>query len=298
MIVIASPGQGSQKPGFLSPWLEYPGVADTLAGWSDAIGIDLVAHGSTSDADTIRDTQIAQPLIVAAGIITGRMVQKRLDDSPHTVYAGHSVGEFTAAALAGVLSDSDALRLVATRGRAMAKAAALEPTGMAAVLGGDPDEVAADLGARGLFPANVNGAGQVVAAGARNLLEQLVSSPPAGTRVIALDVAGAFHTHYMASAVEALREAANGVEFSDPIAPLYTNRDGSIVSSGSEVRDGLIGQVSMPVRWDLCMEGFGRGGVTRLVELAPAGALVGLAKRALPGVETLKIDLPEHLDAV
>jgi [acyl-carrier-protein] S-malonyltransferase len=298
MIVIASPGQGSQKPGFLTPWLDFPGVADTLGHWSESIGIDLVAHGSTSDGDTIRDTKIAQPLIVAAGIITGRMVQEALGDTASVAYAGHSVGEFTAAALAGVLSDSDALQLVATRGRAMAEAAALEPTGMAAVLGGDPDEVAADLESRGLFPANVNGAGQVVAAGVKSLLEQLVADPPAGARVIALDVAGAFHTHFMASAVEALRDAAGDVSFADPAAPLYTNRDGSIVSTGHDVRDLLIGQVSMPVRWDLCMESFSQAGISRLIECAPAGALVGLAKRALPGVETLKIDLPEHLDAV
>ena len=296
MIVIAAPGQGSQKPGFLTPWLDLPGVRDTVGGWSDAIGVDLIAHGTVSDQDTIRDTQIAQPLIVAAGLLTGRLIQQRLGANSEVSYAGHSVGEFTAAALAGVLSDEDALSLVGVRGRAMADAASLHDTGMSAVIGGTYDDVAADLESRGLVPANVNGGGQVVAAGLKSALAELAENPPAGTRVIPLDVAGAFHTHFMESAVETLREAASAVTFSSPHSPLYTNRDGSVVSDGDTVRDLLIGQVSSPVRWDLCMESFQSDGVTRLVELAPAGALVGLAKRALKDVEGLKIDLPEHIE--
>lgn len=298
MIVIAAPGQGSQKQGFLTPWLDVPGVRDTLAAWSDAIEVDLIAHGTVSDQDTIRDTQIAQPLIVAAGLITGRMVQAALGDEGPVSYAGHSVGEFTAAALSGAMSDEDALGLVAVRGRAMAHAASLEATGMSAVIGGDYDEVANNLTSRGLVPANVNGGGQVVAAGPTTALADLAENPPEGTRVIALDVAGAFHTHFMESAVATLRDAASPITFQTPHSPLYTNRDGSVVSDGVTIRDLLIGQVSSPVRWDLCMEGFSKNGVTRLIELAPAGALVGLAKRALKGVETLKVDLPEHLETL
>jgi [acyl-carrier-protein] S-malonyltransferase len=298
MIVIAAPGQGSQKPGFLTPWLDLPGVRDTLATWSEAIGVDLITHGTVSDQDTIRDTQIAQPLIVAAGLLTGRLVQQALGDTVATSYAGHSVGEFTAAALAGALSDEDALGLVAVRGRAMASAAAMEHTGMSAVIGGDYEEIASELTARGLVPANVNGGGQVVAAGPKAALAALAENPPSGTRVIPLDVAGAFHTHFMDSAVETLREAATEVTFRDPDAPLYTNRDGSVVGEGDTIRDLLIGQVSSPVRWDLCMEGMAKHGVTRFIELAPAGALVGLAKRALKEVETVKIDLPEHIESL
>ena len=298
MIVIAAPGQGSQKPGFLTPWLDLPGARDTLAAWSNAIDVDLITHGTTSDQDTIRDTQIAQPLIVAAGLLTGRLVQKALGDNVTVSYAGHSVGEFTAAALSGALSDEDALGLVAVRGRAMAHAAAQEDTGMSAVIGGEYDEVAKELTSRGLVPANVNGGGQVVAAGPKGALAELAENPPAGTRVIPLDVAGAFHTHFMESAVETLREAASGVVFHTPHSPLYTNRDGSIVSNGDTIRELLIGQVSSPVRWDLCMAGMANSGVTRLIELAPAGALVGLAKRALKEVETVKIDLPEHIESL
>ena len=298
MILIAAPGQGSQKPGFLAPWLGLPGLSTTLEKWSEAISVDLIRHGTTSDADTIRDTAIAQPLIVAAGLLTGRAVIDRLGAQPPVAFAGHSVGEFTAAALAGVLSDEDALTLVAARGRAMAEASALEPTGMSAVIGGDAKEVSAELVARGLVPANVNGGGQIVAAGALDALAQLAQEPPAGTRVIPLQVAGAFHTHYMAPAVDTLREVAMTVEFRDPHSPLYTNRDGSVVTEAEQVRELLVGQVASPVRWDLCMEAFARAGVTKMVELAPAGALVGLAKRALPGVETAKIDLPDHLDTL
>lgn len=296
MRIIVAPGQGSQKPGFLTPWLAYPGVEDTLRRWSDITGVDLVLHGTESDADTIRDTKVAQPLIVAAGLITGRALQATLGDEA-LAYAGHSVGEFTATALAGVLSDDDAMALVATRGRAMAEAAAQVETGMAAVLGLDYDQLAPQLEAKGLLPANVNGGGQIVAAGEKSALAELKDNPPEGARVIPLDVAGAFHTHFMSSAVEALAEAAASVAVSDPAATLYTNRDGSQVRSGAQMVEFLIGQVANPVRWDLCMESFARDGVTELVELAPAGALVGLAKRALKDVSASKLDLPEQLES-
>ena len=295
MRVIVAPGQGSQKPGFLTPWLDRPGARDTLSHWSDLTEVDLISHGTVSDADTIRDTKVAQPLIVAAGILTGRALQDKLGEEPLR-YAGHSVGEFAASALAGVFSDDDAMRLVAARGRSMAEAAAKVATGMSAVLGLEYDVLAPQLEARGLVPANVNGGGQIVAAGELSALAELKENPPEGARVIPLDVAGAFHTHFMSSAVDALREVAESVTTYDPVAPLYTNRDGSVVESGSQMVELLIGQVASPVRWDLCMESFARDGVTSLVELAPAGALVGLAKRALKEVAASKLDLPEQLD--
>ena len=295
MRVIVAPGQGSQKPGFLAPWLDRPGARDTLSRWSDLTEVDLISHGTVSDADTVRDTKVAQPLIVAAGILTGRALQEKLGDEPLR-YAGHSVGEFAASALAGVFSDDDAMRLVAARGRAMAEAAAKVATGMSAVLGLEYDVLAPQLEARGLVPANVNGGGQIVAAGELSALAELKDNPPEGARVIPLDVAGAFHTHFMSSAVDALREVAESIIAHDPVAPLYTNRDGSLVESGSQMVELLIGQVASPVRWDLCMESFARDRVTSLVELAPAGALVGLAKRALKEVAASKLDLPEQLD--
>lgn len=297
MRIVVAPGQGSQKPGFLAAWLEDPAVANQLGHWSEAIGIDLVAHGTTSDAETIRDTKIAQPLIVAAGLIAGRALQSRLSDAP-VAYAGHSVGEFTAAALSGVFSDDQAMALVATRGGAMAEAAAGTPTGMAAVVGADLETLRAPLEAAGVVPANVNSSTQVVAAGPLDALEALRESPPEGTRVIPLEVAGAFHTDYMAPARNTLAEAAAGIAPHDPRAALYTNKDGSVVSSGQTYLDLLVSQMTSPVRWDLCMQAFESAGVSELIELAPAGALVGLAKRALPGIVTRKLDLPEHLDEI
>lgn len=295
MRVVVAPGQGSQKPGFLLPWLDNPETRWMVADWSAAIGVDLIAHGTTSDADTIRDTRIAQPLIVAAGLIAGRALQATLTEDPH--YAGHSVGEFTAAALAGILSDVEALQLVAARGEAMATAAALTPTGMAAVVGADLPTLAGVFHQRGVTPANVNSSSQVVAAGDLDALNGLRDNPPEGTRVIPLEVAGAFHTAFMQSAQPALEAAAATLSPKNPTAVIYTNRDGSTVASGEAFVELLVSQLTSPVRWDLCMEAFSAAGVTELVELAPAGALVGLAKRSLPGVLTRRLDLPEQLAA-
>ena len=295
MRILAAPGQGSQKPGFLEPWLADESAKDSLAHWSDLTGIDLVAHGTTSDADTIRDTRIAQPLIVAAGLLTGRRVLAALGDSPVHL-AGHSVGEITAAALAGVFSDDEAMTFVAARGRAMADAAALTPTGMSAVVGAGYDAIAPVLEGMNLRPANVNSDSQVVAAGLLSDLAALKDNPPEGTRVIPLDVAGAFHTDFMSSAQEPLRAIASTMSPQNPMRPLHTNRDGSVVESGVEFLELLVGQVVSPVRWDLCMQSFEASGASEFIELAPAGALVGLAKRALTGVECRKIDLPEHID--
>ena len=296
MFVIAAPGQGSQKPGFLAPWLEVPGVRDQLAAWSALIGVDLIGHGTTSDEETIRDTAIAQPLIVASALVTGRALLERVSPAAALRCAGHSVGEFAASALAGVISDDDAMTLVALRGKAMAKASAEVPTGMSAVIGAEPGELESALSEQGLFAANFNGAGQVVVAGERSALERFAAAPPAGCRVIPLSVAGAFHTSYMASAVQALADAANGVQVSDPELPLYTNRDGSIVPSGRQALEWMVDQVSRPVRWDRCMESFESDGIEGMMELAPAGALVGLAKRAMKGIPTVAINAPEDLD--
>lgn len=296
MIVVVAPGQGSQSAGFLAPWLELDGVRERLGDLSEAAQVDLIMHGTTSDDDTIRDTKIAQPLIVAASIVTSHVV---LDGRRERVgaVAGHSVGEFAAAAVAGVLSDTDALSLVGVRGRAMAHEASLIETGMSALLGGDSAAIAARLDELGLFPANMNGAGQVVVAGAQSALAALAENPPAGARVIPLSVAGAFHTSYMTGAVDALRDAAANVSVRDPELPIYTNRDGSRIASGSQYLDLLVGQVSNPVRWDSCMDSFADDHVSGVIELAPAGALVGLVKRALKGTPTVAIKTPDDIPA-
>lgn len=296
MIVVVAPGQGSQTPGFLEPWVANPAHRALLEQYGDAAGIDLVAHGTVSDADTIRDTAIAQPLIVAASLVSAHALLDGRRDRVGAV-AGHSVGEFAAAAVAGVLSDVDAVRLVRERGLAMAEAAAVVPTGMSAVLGGDEDALTARLADLGLSAANRNGAGQIVVAGELPALAALAAEPVAGSRVIPLQVAGAFHTHYMASAVDRLRDAVSGVAVAEPSIPLYTNRDGSRVASGAAFVDLLVGQVSSPVRWDLCMDQFAADGITGVIELLPAGALVGLAKRALKGVPTVAVKSPDDLPA-
>lgn len=294
MFVIAAPGQGSQKPGFLAPWLESPSYRADLERWSEIIGSDLIAHGTTSDQETITDTAIAQPLIVASGIIVGRALLEALPTSTNVAFAGHSVGEFTAAALAGVISDDDALSLVALRGRAMAEASAATPTGMSAVIGGDPEVLSEAVDAAGLFAANFNGGGQVVIAGELTHLAQFQEDPPEGMRVIPLTVAGAFHTPYMQGAVSTLAEAAAAVTTHEAHHPLYTNRDGSRVEA-SDALSYLVDQVARPVRWDLCMESFAKDGIQGMMELAPAGALVGLAKRALKGVPTVALNSPDDL---
>ncbi|MGW4818946.1 ACP S-malonyltransferase [Streptomyces sp. NPDC004227] len=294
MLVLVAPGQGAQTPGFLTPWLELPGAADRVAAWSDVIGLDLVHYGTQADADAIRDTAVAQPLLVAAGLLSAAA----LGDTGADVVAGHSVGEITAAAFAGVLEDTAALALVRRRGQAMAEAAAITETGMSALLGGDPDVSTAHLGKLGLTPANVNGAGQIVAAGTMEQLAALNEDKPEGVRkVVPLKVAGAFHTHHMAPAVERLAEAAKSLSPADPKVTYVSNKDGRAVHSGSEVVERLVGQVANPVRWDLCMETFKELGATALIEVCPGGTLTGLARRALPGVKTLALKTPDDLDA-
>ncbi|MDQ2624094.1 MAG: ACP S-malonyltransferase, partial [Actinomycetota bacterium] len=284
------------SPGMLSPWLELPGTSELLGRWGERAGVDLVAHGTTSDAETIRDTAVAQPLLVASALATASIALDAALPGPDVV-AGHSVGEFPAAALAGVLSAEDAVALVAVRGSAMARAAAATPTGMSAVLGGDPAEVLARLAELGLTPANVNGGGQVVAAGTLEALAALGEAPPTRSRVIPLQVAGAFHTSFMSPAVAELADAAARTTTTDPVVTLLSNADGSPVARGSEALDRLVAQVANPVRWDLCCAQLLALGVTGLLELAPGGVLTGLARRTMPGVATVALRSPDDLDA-
>ena len=299
MIVVVCPGQGSQTPGFLAPWLEIPEFKSSIQLMQNASGIDLVSHGTISDSDTIRDTAVAQPLIVAAGVATMQTLLqgKSAHEAGIAGVSGHSVGEITAAVVSGVFDAKTGIKFVNERGQAMAKAAALEPTSMAAILGGDQSEVEAKLAELELEPANYNGSGQIVAAGSVAAINELQANPLAGTRVIPLQVAGAFHTRFMKPAVETLRAYSQTVAIQDPSVKLWSNNGGREVSSGSEFVELLVNQVSSPVRWDLCMEAMVEAGVTALIELAPAGTLVGLAKRAMPGIETLAVKTPENLEA-
>ena len=305
MLVIAAPGQGAQTAGFLTPWLDLPGFADRLAAWSDLAGCDLIRYGTTAGAEEITDTAIAQPLLVAVAIAAAESLGGGAERAGNlglirrqaVIAAGHSVGELAAGAIAGVLSAEDAMRLVGVRGRAMAKAAAAEATGMTAVLGGDRDEALAALAGHGLTPANVNGAGQIVAAGTMAQLDALAAAPPAGARLRPLSVAGAFHTVHMAPAVDALREAAASVTVRDPGIMLLSNADGAVVTSGRDWLERIVTQVSAPVRWDECMHTMSGLGATALIELPPGGTLTGLARRALPDLARLALKTPGDLAA-
>lgn len=295
MLAIVCPGQGSQTPGFLNDWLHVDGVRDHLQDLSVITDRDLIAHGTESDEETIKDTAVAQPLIVAAGLVTARaLLGETLP--PNTVLAGHSVGEITASALAGALSEGDAMTFVRERANAMAEAAAEQPTGMAAVLGGDPQEVLDAIEQHGLTAANANGGGQTVAAGTMEQIKALSQNPPAKARVIPLKVAGAFHTEHMSPAVGVLKELSAKLDPADPAVPLLSNYDGTPVADGKSNLQSLVAQVSRPVRWDQCMEQLAAMGVTGILELAPAGTLVGLARRGLKGVKTLALKSPEDLE--
>ncbi|MDP9987921.1 [acyl-carrier-protein] S-malonyltransferase [Arthrobacter oryzae] len=272
-------------------------MAGQLASLSDIAGIDLIAHGTTSDEETIKDTAVAQPLIVAAGLVTAASLFDVELNSLPVILAGHSVGEITAAALAGVLTEQEAMTFVRERANSMAAAAAVTPTGMSAVVGGDPAGVLAAIEASGATPANVNGAGQTVAAGTFEQLKALADNPPAKARVIPLKVAGAFHTSHMAPAVAALEALAPQLNPVAPKVPLLSNYDGGEVTDGGAAVESLIAQVSRPVRWDLCMDTMVKRGVTGLIELAPAGTLAGLAKRGTPGVKTVAVKTPDDLSA-
>lgn len=293
MLALLCPGQGAQRPGFATAWLEDPVFAAAFTRHAEASGIDLVAHGTTSDEETIRDTAVAQPLIVAASLAAAAVLRERYGVR-HGLVVGHSVGEVAAAALAGVLTETDAVRSVAARGRAMAAAAARSGTGMSALTGGEPGAVQERLAAYGLTAATVNGARQVVAAGPLVGLAALAADPPPGTQVDPLRVAGAFCTTAMAPAAEALRGTA--VRVADPVRPLLSNADGALVDDGQEMLGRLLEQVVRPVRWDLCMASMRRLGVSRVVELPPAGPLTGLVRRELPEVEPVALRRPAELD--
>jgi [acyl-carrier-protein] S-malonyltransferase len=298
VLVIVAPGQGAQTPGFLSPWLEDPTFASRFRWLSTVAGLDLAHYGTEADAETIRETQIAQPLLVATGLIAALELFPHPADAFSQIgaVAGHSVGELAAAAGARAITAEQAMVLVRERGKAMAEAAATTATGMTAVLGGDPDEVLAAIEAQGLVPANTNGPGQVVAAGTMEQLQAFADNPPAKARLVPLSVAGAFHTEHMAPAVGHLATLAKSVSTHDPRTPWISNRDGQVIQDGREIMKRIVGQIAQPVRWDLCMETMSDLGVTGMLEMPPAGTLTGIAKRALPGVETFALKTPDQLD--
>ncbi len=297
VLVIVAPGQGAQTPGFLTPWLEDKTFASRLEWLSTVAGLDLLHYGTEADADAIRDTQVAQPLLVATGLVAALELFPHPADAFAQIgaVAGHSVGELTAAAGARVITAEQAMVLVRERGKAMAEAAAVTPTGMTALLGGDRDEVLATLEKHGLTPANDNGPGQVVAAGTLEQLEALASDPPAKARLMPLSVAGAFHTEHMAPAVGHLARLARSVSVHDARIPVISNKDGTVLHDGREVLARLVGQIASPVRWDLCLDVMSDVGVTGILEMPPAGTLTGIAKRALKGVETFALKTPDQL---
>jgi [acyl-carrier-protein] S-malonyltransferase len=291
VLIFTAPGQGAQTPGFLSPWLEIPGLAEQFGAWSELAGRDLIRLGTTGSAEEITDTAVAQPLLVASAIAVAGLLGE-----PDAA-AGHSVGELAAGAIAGVLTAADAIRLTRVRGESMAAACDAEATGMTAVLGGVESAVLAAIAEAGLTPANINAAGQIVAGGTLEQLAEFAANPPAGARLRPLRVAGAFHTKHMAPAVDALVAAAAGIAVHDPVITLLSNRDGAVVTSGSAWVERIVHQVANPVRWDLCMATMSDINVTALIELVPGGTLTGMAKRALPGVELLALKTPDQLDA-
>ncbi|MGV9679780.1 ACP S-malonyltransferase [Nocardia sp. NPDC003482] len=297
MIALFAPGQGSQTPGMLAPWLDLPGARDRLDKWSQACGLDLLRLGTTATAEEITDTAVTQPLVVAAALLAFAEIPARAVPAD-TIVAGHSVGELAAAAVAGVISADDAVRLAGIRGAEMAKACALEPTGMSAVLGGDEAAVLTRLAELELIPANRNAAGQIVAAGRLDALAELADNPPEKARVRALPVAGAFHTAFMAPAQDAVTEAISRITPGEPTRTLLSNFDGKPVSSGRDAIDKLAAQVTRPVRWDLCTRTVREARVSAVAELPPAGTLVGIAKRELKGTPNLAVKAPADLVAL
>ena len=293
MLAIIAPGQGSQTPGMLNSWIQDPALKKLIATWSEAIDLDLLHLGTTADADEIKDTANAQPLIVATSLLGAHA----LGIKKFAVTSGHSVGELAAAALSGAISEIDALRIVRTRGIEMAKAAATSPSGMSAILGGDRTEVLAAIASLNLVAANDNGAGQIVAAGDLQALASLNENPPAGARVRALAVAGAFHTAFMQPAVQPLNDLASSITTHPLSIQVISNKDGQAVTDGFEVLSRIVNQIANPVRWDLCMETMKTMGVTGVIELPPAGTLVGLLKRATSEIETFALKGAEDLEA-
>ncbi|QZT65679.1 ACP S-malonyltransferase [Mycolicibacterium austroafricanum] len=303
MLAFLAPGQGSQTPGMLAEWLELPGAVQRIQAWSEISGLDLAALGTTATAEEITDTAVTQPLVVAATLLAYEELTKRdvlggIEGPVDIVAAGHSVGEIAAYAIAGVISADEAVSLAATRGKEMAKACALEPTGMSALLGGDEAEVLARLEALDLIPANRNAVGQIVAAGAVSALEKLAEDPPSRARVRPLATAGAFHTRYMAPALDGYATVADRIDPAEPAVTLLSNSDGRPVSSAADAMAKLVAQMTRPVRWDLCTASMKDLGVTAIVEFPPAGTLTGIAKRELRGVPTHAVKSPADLDGL
>lgn len=291
MLAIIAPGQGSQTPGMLDSWIQSTDSKELIASWSELIGLDLLRLGTTADSGEIKDTANAQPLIVATSLLSAHALGVR----DFELTSGHSVGEVTAAALSGAISMSDALLLVRVRGVAMAQAASSQPAGMSAVLGGDRMEVLQGIASLGLTAANDNGAGQIVAAGDLQALTSLAENPPTGARVRALAVAGAFHTSYMQSAVDPVRELALHISTTPTAIKVVSNKDGAVISDPHEILSRIVDQIENPVRWDLCMNTLKSLGITGVIELAPAGTLVGLLKRATPDIECFALKSADNL---
>jgi len=295
MIIVGCPGQGSQTEGFLASWLdEVPDFAQELNKLSEACDLDLLRLGTTATEDEIKDTAIAQPLIVGASIAAFRASFSQVNIQG---VVGHSVGEFAAAAISGVLSDTDAISLVKIRGQAMARAAETSETSMAAILGGEMPEIEAKLEQLGLTIANFNGPGQVVAAGPSHAIKLLMEAPPERARVIELKVAGAFHTNFMTPAREELNQACKEIRANDPEMLLWSNSNGALVSSGESFLESLVEQVASPVRWDKCMQSLPADPFS-FVELPPAGALAGMVKRNVPSATALALKTPVDFEKV
>ncbi|WP_256821477.1 ACP S-malonyltransferase [Dietzia sp. Die43] len=296
MLCLTAPGQGSQKAGMLAPWLELPGASDRLDEWSASSGLDLERLGTTATLQEITDTAVTQPLVVASALLGAAELRRRGQVPCDTMVAGHSIGEIAALAIAGVVSQADALRLASVRGAAMSRACAERPTGMIAVLGGVEADVLLSLDTAGLQPANRNGAGQIVAAGPLEACDALEQNPPSRARLRRLEVAGAFHTHHMASAVDEVRDLADTIEVNDPELTLVSNADGMVVTSGRDALDRVVSQITHPVRWDLCTQTMLKLGVDAFIELPPSGSLVGLAKRMMRDVPRYGVTTPEDLE--
>ena len=289
-----TPGQGSQTSGMYSTWITDTANKELIAKYSELIDLDLFHYGTSATQAEITATNIAQPLLTALAFMSFSKLE--VNSNSNIIYSGHSVGEFSAASLAGFYYDKTAMKLVNVRGKAMAEAAASNnATGMSAVLGGDKAEVIRHIEQFDLVPANVNSNGQIVASGLLSNLEKLSENPPASTKVRKLEVAGAFHSQFMKSAESELEKEFAQVEVTDSNSSFISNKDGQIIKDSSELKNRLITQITSPVRWDLCQAKMIELGVTGMLELAPAGVLTGIAKREMPGVELFAIKSPEDI---
>jgi [acyl-carrier-protein] S-malonyltransferase len=290
-----TPGQGSQTSGMYSPWITDQTNNEIVKKYSDLIDLDLFHYGTVASQPEITATNIAQPLLTALAFMSFNRLN--IKSNENIIYSGHSVGEFSAACLAGFYSDETAMKLVSVRGKAMAEAAASNSaTGMSAVLGGDKAEIIKHIEQFDLVPANVNSSGQIVASGLLTNLEKLSANPPASTKVRKLDVAGAFHSQFMKSAESELEDEFAQVELTKPTCSFISNKDGQTITESTQLKSRLISQITSPVRWDLCQAKMVELGVTGMLELAPAGVLTGIAKREMPGVELFAIKSPEDID--